>query len=78
MTSLTVYSRRGCHLCEEMILDLEMARRGQAWDFAVVDVDGDPELARRYGERVPVLLLGERELCAGRLDPGALEEIPKI
>lgn len=75
VTRLTLYSRRGCHLCEEMILDLELARRGRDWTFDVVDVDGDAALAARYGERVPVLTAGERELCAGRLDPASLEKI---
>ena len=37
-----------------------------------VDVDGDPALDARWGERVPVLLGGERELCHYRLDAQAL------
>jgi hypothetical protein len=34
----------------------------------VLDVDGDPELESRYGERVPVLLHKEFELCHYFLD----------
>jgi hypothetical protein len=33
------------------------------FELQVVDVDGEPELQRRHGARVPVLVHGERELC---------------
>jgi len=41
-------------------------------DVAVVNVDADPALERRYGEKVPVLAHGENELCHYRLDPAAV------
>jgi hypothetical protein len=34
----------------------------------VVDVDGDPELVRRYGLSVPVLLLDGTVVCKHHLD----------
>ena len=37
-----------------------------------VDVDDDPALEARYGWDVPVLLAGERLLCAHRLDHAAV------
>jgi len=37
-----------------------------------IDVDSDPALEARWGEHVPVLLAGERELCRHRLDRAAL------
>ena len=44
--------------------------------FEHVDVDSDPALAKRYGERVPVLTDAQgRELCHGRLDPAVLPEL---
>lgn len=56
-------SRTYCHLCH----DMEAAVRRAAADFGValevVDVDSDNELEALYGERVPVLLHGGRELC---------------
>ena len=39
-----------------------------AFEVEVVDVDSNPLLARRYGERVPLLAHGETELCHYRLD----------
>ena len=43
-----------------------------AFELEVHDIDDDPELLRRYGSRVPVLLAGEVELCHHRLDPRAV------
>jgi hypothetical protein len=44
--------------------------------FEHIDVDADPALAERYGERVPVLIdAAGNELCHGRLDPAVLERI---
>ena len=62
MTTLTLYTRVGCHLCEEAerVLRAEQAAAGFALEL--VDVDGDPELARRYGVRVPVVALDGEDL----------------
>ncbi|MEL7451254.1 MAG: glutaredoxin family protein [Pseudomonadota bacterium] len=68
-TDLVLYSRAGCHLCDDMLDDLEQALRGTSLTLSVVDIDTSDELVARYGERVPVLHDGEAELCAVRLDP---------
>ena len=70
---LTLLGRADCHLCEDMAAELE-ALRGQ-FDFSVevIDVDRHPELARRWGDQVPVLLHGEAEICHFFLDRRALE-----
>jgi len=36
-------------------------------EWEVVDVDSDPELARRYGEEIPVLFVNERLFAKVRL-----------
>lgn len=69
---LTVYGREGCHLCGDMLDALEDFRSDLRFGLAWVDVDSDPELARRYGHLVPVLAAGEREICHYFLDPMAL------
>ena len=66
--TLTVYSRAYCHLCEEMIEALRNLQGLFHFEVAVIDVDLDPELERRHGEKVPVLMHGERELCHFRLE----------
>lgn len=50
-----LFSRSGCHLCEEVAQLLESMVREHGHLLVVVDVDTDPVLASRYGERVPVI-----------------------
>jgi thioredoxin reductase (NADPH) len=70
-STLTVYSRSYCHLCDEMIAGLQPLQARFGFAVSVIDVDSDPALEARYGEHVPVLAHGHRELCRHRLD-GAL------
>ena len=65
---LTVYSRAYCHLCDEMITGLQPLQARFHFGLEVVDVDADAALEKRYGQDVPVLLHGSRELCHHRLD----------
>ena len=72
LPTLTIYSRNYCHLCEEMIEALHLLQRLARFDMTIVDVDADPELERRHGDKVPVLMHGERELCHYRLEASAV------
>jgi hypothetical protein len=60
----TVYTRAGCHLCEQALADLERLRRRYPHELQLVDISADPELVRTYGERIPVLSIDGRELGA--------------
>ena len=64
---LRLYSRSGCHLCDQMRREVDelLADRPREWE--VVDVDLDPDLARRYGEVVPVLFVNGRIFARVRL-----------
>jgi glutaredoxin len=68
MAQWTVYSRHGCSLCEEMLLELAALLGPAAAQVTVVDVSGDAELEAKYGRRVPVLLADGEFVCAYRLD----------
>jgi hypothetical protein len=70
--TLTVYSRRHCHLCEEMIAGLQELQARFAFAVAVVDVDADAQMTRRYGDHVPVLVHGDHELCRHRFEPASV------
>jgi hypothetical protein len=54
---LTLYSRPGCHLCEEMRREVENLLGDLPHEWEIVDVDRDAELARRYGESIPILFV---------------------
>ena len=68
---LVLYSRRYCHLCEDMLAALR-AQLGADFPVEIVDVDSDPALERRYGELVPVLVRDGVELCRTRYEPAKL------
>jgi hypothetical protein len=67
MRALILYSRPGCHLCEDVAAQLEPLLRGRA-TLEIVDVDGSVALERRYGLRIPVLVDGDVELSSYPLD----------
>ena len=73
---LTVVHREDCDLCDEMLAQLTaLGRRAALPPIEVVDVDGDPELQRRHGLNVPVLLLDGTVVCRQRLDSTELLRI---
>jgi glutaredoxin len=51
---VTLYSRAGCHLCEEARAVVEAVCAELGEEFTEVDIDADPELRRRFNEEVPV------------------------
>jgi glutaredoxin len=58
MARLVLYSRPGCHLCDDARVVLQ--RIGEPFDE--VDIDSDDELFKRYLERIPVVALDGDEL----------------
>ena len=68
---LIVYSRPGCHLCEDLIEDLMPLVRGRA-RLKVRNIDEDPALAADYGILIPVVEMNGRELCRHFLDREAV------
>ena len=62
--ALTLYSTKGCHLCEEAEALLRARRDRQPdTDWEVVDIANDDQLFERYGWLIPVLRDGSgREL----------------
>ncbi len=61
--SLTLYTRQGCHLCEDMQQAVVALQAQYGFSLNIVDIDADTYLHIRYNERVPVLAAGEQELC---------------
>jgi predicted thioredoxin/glutaredoxin len=73
---LSVVQRHDCELCERMLAELE--RLGRAYPLPpidIIDVDSDPQLQRRHGLDVPVLLLEGTVVCRHRLDAEELKRL---
>lgn len=57
-----IYSRPGCHLCDDAKAVIEKARRRYTIDLTVIDIDRDPELVKAYNDDIPVVFInGNRE-----------------
>ncbi len=64
MQYLTLYSTSHCSLCDQA-LELLFSMPGLAGvQLEVIDVADDDSLLERYGEKIPVLRMGESELPA--------------
>jgi len=70
-----VYTRRGCHLCENAERLLADRRRRYRFTLEAVDVDADPALAERYGAEVPVVVLNGKVRFRGRVNPVLLDRL---
>jgi glutaredoxin len=62
MIEVTLYTRIGCHLCEEAERVLRQEQAVTLFRLELVDIDRDPELVRRYGVRVPVVAVDGEDL----------------
>ena len=62
MKHVVLYGKPGCHLCDEARAVVAAVRARQPFELEEVDVSTDPDLHRRYGERIPVLALEGDEL----------------
>ena len=74
LAAVTLYSRRTCGLCDEArgVIEAERRRRPVAFPFDEVFIDGDGDLERDYGLRVPVVLIGGVERFEYHVDPTLL------
>lgn len=74
VSDLTLYSRIGCHLCEDMenLLPNYLGEAGIALN--IIYIDKNSELESEYGSLVPVLKAGEKEICHYFLDVKALQQ----
>lgn len=73
MTSrFIVYSREGCHLCEDLVEHLEQLAREYRFEYEVRDVDDKAEWLAAYDTRVPVVEFGGDPVCEYFLDQAAL------
>jgi hypothetical protein len=73
MPHLTLYSKPGCHLCEEMkhVIDAVAAR--VPLSLEVIDITTDADLQARYGLEIPVLLIEGKKAAKYRVTAEELE-----
>jgi glutaredoxin len=70
--ALTLYSRPGCHLCEEMKATVDRVARQVPLTMHVVDISADAELEARYGLEIPVLMVNGKKAAKHRVSEDEL------
>lgn len=55
MVTVTLYSRQGCHLCENAETILAGLRKELDFSLEILYIDENPELEKLYGTQVPVI-----------------------
>ena len=65
---VTLYTRRGCCLCDDAKTVLAAARGRVEFDYEEVDIDADPELVRMYNDEVPVIAINRVKAFKYKVD----------
>jgi glutaredoxin len=69
---VTLYSRPGCHLCDDARAIVEQVCGELGESYVEVSIDDDPALLRHYGEEIPVTLVDGAQHDFWRVDPDRL------
>ena len=72
---VTLYTRSGCHLCDDAKQAIESARRRTPFDYEEFDIDSDPQLRRLYNEEVPVIAIDGKKAFKYRVTAAELLKI---
>jgi hypothetical protein len=73
--ALTLYSRPGCHLCDDMRAVIARVARTMSVALEDVDISTDAELEARYGPEIPVLLVDGMKAAKYRVTEQQLTRI---
>ena len=69
MTKITIYSRIGCHLCDDAFNTLESMREELNFEIDVIDIDQNAELVKLYSDQVPVIHIDGMHHDFYKVDP---------
>ena len=64
MITITLYTRQGCHLCEQTKADLKSLEEQLPHRLVEVDIESDPALQKAYFDKIPVIEAGPYKLSA--------------
>ena len=79
MKSLTLFTRDGCHLCDDALAALERVQQALPFHLEIVDLDREapPEKRSLYDWEVPVVELEGRKIMKYTVDEARLERLLK-
>jgi glutaredoxin len=75
MTTIVLYTRAGCHLCDDAREILVSVQDRHDFELVERDIEGDERLLRAYLERIPVVSIDGVEAFELFVDESELERM---
>ena len=72
MKTVEVVTRKGCHLCDLALGELDLLREKLPFHVELTYLEDHPEKTAEFGNDIPVILVEGKEVCRHRLDADAL------
>lgn len=67
-----LYTRAGCHLCDDARVALEAERTRSSFELREIDIESSDALVAAYGLRIPVVVIEGEEAFEYVVDPEEL------
>jgi hypothetical protein len=71
---LILYTRPGCHLCDDMKAVVAPVAGQLGWTLEEIDISGDAGLEAAFGTEIPVLFVNGRKAFKYRVAAGELRQ----
>jgi glutaredoxin len=71
---IDIYSRPGCHLCDEAKDVIDRVRERHAFAVRIINIEEDPELESAYGTEIPVVFINGSKAFKYHVDERELEK----
>jgi hypothetical protein len=78
MRRVTLYTRPGCHLCEDAAVLLERLAQRFPLDVAEVNILSDVDLYERYKHSIPVIAIARGPTLAAPIRADELEQVLRV
>lgn len=75
MAVITLYSKPGCHLCDDARDALSRVQKRHPFELEDINIQEDPRLLAEYGEQIPVVLLNGTFLFEYEVDEARLRQL---
>jgi glutaredoxin len=73
--TLTLYSRPGCHLCDEMKAVINRVAQSNPLQLEEIDISAEADLEARYGLEIPVLMVEGKKAAKYRIGEADLRKL---
>jgi hypothetical protein len=70
MVDVTILSRHDCHLCDVVMRIAQKVQAETPFTLTCMNIDEQADLATRYSDRIPVVLIDQVEVLSGKITEG--------